>query len=178
MSEWLERFNQMSSADAEHGLVACCDSRGWAQAVVRQRPFRSAEELLAAAEAEWWRMPPAEWLHAFAAHPRIGESAAARPQHGAGDRWSAREQQGAAEADSSVKAALAEANREYEQHFGYTYILCASGKSGEEMLDLARARLRNDPEDELRIAAREQAQIMTLRLQRLLRSETSEGRVA
>lgn len=178
MSAWLERFNQMSAPDASRQILACCDSRGWARAVARQRPYSLSGDLLAAADAEWWRMPPAEWLHAFAAHPRIGENAAARPQHGSGDRWSANEQQGAAEAADSLKAGLADLNHEYENRFGFTYIVCASGRNGEEMVRLARERLANDPETELRIAAAEQAQIMKLRLQRLLHSDNEEGRVA
>ena len=73
-----------------------------------------------------------------------------------------------ASADDDVAAALAEGNRAYEQRFGHIYIVCATGKTADEMLAILRARLANDPATELRNAAAEQAKITKLRLQKLL----------
>jgi OHCU decarboxylase len=165
---WLNGFNVAPPEDAALALVAACASPGWAKAVVKRRPFASANLLLLAAEQEWWKQPQAEWLHAFAAHPRIGESAAAKPQHGAGNLWSSQEQRGASESSDTVKTQLAEINRAYEAKFGYTYIVSATGKTGEELLRIAQERLAHAPESELRIAATEQVAIMRLRLKRLL----------
>ncbi|HNA97392.1 MAG TPA: 2-oxo-4-hydroxy-4-carboxy-5-ureidoimidazoline decarboxylase, partial [Chitinophagaceae bacterium] len=64
--------------------------------------------------------------------------------------------------------ALAEGNRLYEEKFGYIFIVCASGKSAEEMLGMLNERLKNNPEDEIRIAADEQNKITLLRLEKLL----------
>src|SRR4029079_9101865 len=96
---------------------------------------------------------------AFAAHPRIGEK---------GGRWSQQEQAGARGADAEILADLAEANRLYESRFEHIFIVCATGKSAEEMLGLLRARLDNNPETELRVAAEEQRKITSLRLEKLL----------
>jgi allantoicase len=165
---WLNGFNVAPPDDAALALIAACASPGWAKAVVARRPFSSPNELLVTAEKEWWKQPEAEWLHAFAAHPRIGESKAAVPQQGAGDQWSSQEQRGASESSDIVKKQLAEINRAYEARFGYTYIVSATGKTGEELLRIAQERLAHAPESELRIAAAEQVAIMRLRLKRLL----------
>jgi 2-oxo-4-hydroxy-4-carboxy-5-ureidoimidazoline decarboxylase len=167
---WLDRFNRMTAEAAAAELMACCASRAWARAVAARRPYADADALLESAEAVWARLPATEWLTAFAAHPPIGEEAAARPQVGAGDRWSAAEQRGVAGASAAVRAELAQANRDYEATFGYTYIICATGRTAEEMLQFARERLNHEPSAELRLAAGEQAKITRLRLLRLLGS--------
>jgi 2-oxo-4-hydroxy-4-carboxy-5-ureidoimidazoline decarboxylase len=131
------------------------------------RPFPLLEALFAAAEHCWWRLDREDWHEAFTAHPRIGERAAAHPAPG--DRgWSAGEQAGATGMEAARAARLAEANREYEERFGWVYLVCATGKSGDEMLDLLEHRLGDDPEHELRVAAAEQAKITRLRLEKLL----------
>jgi 2-oxo-4-hydroxy-4-carboxy-5-ureidoimidazoline decarboxylase len=75
-------------------------------------------------------------------------------------------------ARETTLAALAEGNRAYEEKFGYIFIVYATGKSADEMLDLLDRRLPNDPEEELPIAATEQMKITHLRLHKLL----GEGR--
>ncbi len=125
-----------------------------------QRPFKDAAEVLAAADHIWGTLGPDDWHEAFRAHPRIGQQTA--------DNVAIREQAGAAAAPAGVLQALADANREYEARFGHIYIVCATGKSAEEMLSLCRARLLNDPDSELRVAAEEQRRITRLRLEQLL----------
>jgi OHCU decarboxylase len=174
VNHWLQHFNRLPKPAAIEQLLACCSSRAWANGVAGARPFDDADALMRTAERVWWSLPPTEWLLAFAAHPRIGEGAGSRPQHGAGDRWSQQEQAGAASASERTKAHLADVNREYEARFGYTYIVCATGKSAEEMLALALERLEHDAGSELRVAAAEQAKITALRLQRLLQSDGLE----
>lgn len=107
-------------------------------------------------------------MEAFSHHPRIGERKGALRQSERGSAWAAGEQSGVERADDDVRSALAAANREYEQRFGYIYIVCATGKSAEEMVAAARKRLRNDPDVEVRTAAEEQRKIMRLRLDKLL----------
>jgi len=149
---------------------SCCGSGEWVRRMLARRPFGSAEALLAAADEVWWSLAPADWLEAFAHHPRIGERQAAAAQSATARGWSADEQRGAAAAGDDVKAALAAGNREYERRFGHIYLVCATGKSAPELLALLRQRLTNAPDAELRVAAGEQAKITRLRLRKLLDS--------
>jgi len=128
------------------------------------RPFASLDAAGAAADRIWTSLDRSDWLEAFAAHPRIG---AAAPAGQAGE-WSAREQAGAADASATVQRRLAESNRAYEHHFGYIFIVCATGKSAGEMLQLLEQRLNNAPDAELLVAAGEQRKITRLRLCKLL----------
>lgn len=126
-----------------------------------RRPFSAMEEVLAAADDIWKSLDAADWLEAFAAHPKIGDATTA-------DRQAAKEQSGVAGADSGVRARLLQGNREYEARFGYIFIISAQGKTADEMLESLERRLRNGPAEELRLAAAEQAKITRLRLNRLL----------
>jgi allantoicase len=147
----------------ESELLACCGSHQWARRMRESQPFSSAEQMLEAAGRIWSELGPSDWLQAFAAHPRIGQSTA--------DPRAAREQSGVVAAHPETLARLAAGNREYEERFGHIYIVCASGKTAAEMLAILESRLQNDPETELRVAAGEQHQITRLRLQKLLESK-------
>jgi OHCU decarboxylase len=127
--------------------------------------------VLSAADEIWESLGPADWREAFSSHPPIGERKSVAPQSERGVAWAASEQSGVEGAREEVRAQLAAANREYEQRFGYIFIVFASGKSAEEMLALARKRLRNDPDVELPIAAEEQRKITRLRLDKMLAQE-------
>ena len=132
------------------------------------RPFKSIDDLLAKADSVWWSLDQEDWLAAFRAHPKIGEKKAAAVQSEQAQSWSAQEQSATSGAATEVMRALAEGNREYEQRFGFIYIVCATGKSPEELLEILNARLKNDAEIELRNAAEEQRKITRLRLEKLL----------
>ena len=129
-----------------------------------RRPFRSREALLNAASEEWNKCGEHDWLEAFSHHPRIGDSSVA----GA----AAQEQSGARDTAVTTRQELSEINRAYEEKFGHIYIVCATGKTAEEMLAIARQRMNNDPDTELRAAADEQRKIMNIRLEKLLGEET------
>ena len=131
---------------------------------MQRRPFGSTEALLAAAREEWFTLGQDDWLEAFRHHPKIGDRAALRARFPATAHLSAREQHGVSGAPDEILDALAAGNREYEEKFGFIFIVCATGKSAGEMLGLLRARLPNPPEREIRIAASEHAQITELRL--------------
>ena len=164
----LAELNALPDGEAAAALLTCCGSPRWAREMAGRRPFGGVTELLSAGDEAWWRLDAADWDDAFAAHPRIGERKAAPAQGAQAAAWSAQEQSGAASAGEDVAAALAEGNRAYEQRFGRIYIVCATGKTAEEMLDILRARLANDAETELRVAAGEQAKITRLRLEKLI----------
>jgi 2-oxo-4-hydroxy-4-carboxy-5-ureidoimidazoline decarboxylase len=163
----LAALNALSLEELREALRACCGSSRWVEAVTRQRPFRDEAHLFAAAEHAFVPLQRPDWMEAFSHHPRIGATVAAPPS---GRGWEANEQAGAAKSPEQVKAALAEGNQAYEQRFGHIYLVCATGKTGEQMLELLRARMQNDPEAELEVASGEQQKITRLRLEKLLRS--------
>lgn len=174
MSDGVRRLSDLPDGEARAELRACCGSSRWVERMLSQRPFKNRDEVFESAAHLWWQLGRQDWLEAFAAHPRIGEDATAGPTGGPtggaalAARWSAAEQSQVSAAELVVKAALAEVNRAYEVRFGHVYIVCATGKSAEELLALARIRLGNDPDTELTVAAAEQAKITRLRLERLL----------
>lgn len=160
-------LDALPARDAEAVLRSCCGAAAWVRGMLARRPFGSLGGVLDAAREMWWSLAPDDWLEAFSHHPRIGERRAATADARA-TRWSADEQQGATTTTDAVRDALARGNREYERRFGHIYLICASGRSAEEMLALLRERLANDPATELRVAAAEQEKITELRLRKLL----------
>ncbi|MGH9813518.1 MAG: allantoicase [Candidatus Acidiferrales bacterium] len=163
----LQRLNALAEPEAAAALQACCGSRNWTQKVLAQRPFPSLERLREMADRVWAGMERDDCLEAFRAHPRIGEKGSGK-QAGVARQWSEQEQAGTRGAGAKMLSELEEAGRAYEARFGYIFIVCATGKTTEEMLALLRQRLQNDPDRELRIAAEEQRRIMQLRLEKLL----------
>lgn len=154
------------SADARAFLSACCGSARWVERMLARRPFGDDERLQAAAREEWFALPPQDWLEAFAHHPQIGDRESLRARFPRTAHLSAAEQGGIAGASDETLGALADLNRAYQQKFGYIFIVCATGRSADEMLAALQHRINNDPQTELRIAAEEQAQITALRLRR------------
>ena len=164
----VQRLNALLDHEAEAELYACCGSRAWAARMAAARPFEGLAAVLEAADAVWRGLGRDDWLEAFRAHPRIGETKAEAPQDAGARRWSEKEQAGVASASAGALAALAEGNRAYDARFGHIYIVCATGRSAEEMLALLRARLDNDAATELGVAAGEQRKITRIRLEKLL----------
>jgi 2-oxo-4-hydroxy-4-carboxy-5-ureidoimidazoline decarboxylase len=166
MEPW-QRLDAADDEDARGMLAACCGAARWVNGMLPRRPFGSNERLLAVARDVWFALGEADWREAFSHHPRIGDREALGRRFPATAHLSAREQAGVGDAPGDVLDALAAGNREYEQKFGYIFIICASGKTAGEMLALLRARLPNDPATEIRIAAEEQSKITELRLMQL-----------
>jgi 2-oxo-4-hydroxy-4-carboxy-5-ureidoimidazoline decarboxylase len=160
-------INGWSEEEARAAFLRCCGSTRWAERMAASRPFREEADLLKAAEDVWHALGRADWLEAFAAHPPIGDLDALRAKFAATRAWSVEEQAGVAGVSDEVLRGLAEGNRAYRDRFGYTFIVCATGRTAGEMLDLLRQRLANDPDTELRAAAAEQARITRLRLGKL-----------
>ncbi len=180
MSDVLARWNFLPQAAAVNEILPCCGSRAWAHRMAERRPLRDEATLLVASDDVWASLAESDWLDAFRSHPRIGESqaesrsrksgapAVATPRSAA---WSQQEQCGVADADSSATTALAEGNREYERRFKRTFIMCATGKSSTEVLQVLRRRLLNDEAAELREAVEEQRKITQIRLRKWLREQ-------
>jgi OHCU decarboxylase len=168
LSESLSRLNALPEDVAEAELLKCCGSTLWARRMAGERPFHNLQELLAKAESVWWALDAEDWLEAFSRHPKIGERESARAQAETARSWSEQEQAGTNSADEETKRELMIGNRLYEEKFGHIYIICATGKSADEMLALLKERLGNERQTELRNAAEEQRKITELRLRKLL----------
>ena len=136
--------------------------------MMARRPFGNNARLLRAARVEWFGLTEADWLEAFSHHPKIGDRAALAARFPASHDLSAKEQAGVGAAHVDVLSELAEANEAYLDRFGFIFIVCATGKTAEEMLALLRERFPNDRATELRMAAEEQGKITALRLGQLL----------
>ena len=136
--------------------------------MVEERPFGNVAELLSKADHIWWSLESDDWLAAFRSHPKIGEQKAAEKVAEQARVWSEAEQAGIRDAAQEATQALADGNREYEKRFGYIFIVCASGKTADEMVGILRERLSNDLDKELYVAAEEQRKITQLRLKKLL----------
>jgi 2-oxo-4-hydroxy-4-carboxy-5-ureidoimidazoline decarboxylase len=168
VSAGLTWFNELTVDAAITELTACCASRSWAEAVASGRPYPDLVALLTTADAALDRLAWADIAQALAAHPRIGRPAAGATRDAA---WSRREQAAVADADAEVRAALADANRDYEQRFGRVFLVFANGRSPAELLAAAHARLGNDEATERAVVRAELAKITRLRLARLVSSE-------
>ena len=168
MKEGLERLNTISQEEAEAELLKCCGSTLWARRMGMERPFHDLQGILAKADAIWWSLDAEDWLEAFSRHPKIGEKESERAQEKDARQWSEQEQAGTHSADEETRVALREANHEYERKFDHIYIVCATGKTADEMLTILKERLQNDKDKELRVAAEEQRKITHLRLGKLL----------
>lgn len=164
----IERLNAVPPDEIKQQFLNCCGSQNWARQMTQKRPFASLEQLLKTADDAWWSLDQADWLEAFSSHPKIGERKAATHVGAAAQHWSEQEQSSVASAAADTREELADLNKAYERKFGYIYIVCASGKSSEEMLAILKGRIDNAPSEELRIAAAQQAQITKLRLQKLV----------
>jgi OHCU decarboxylase len=159
----LHELNASEENQAQKALLACCGSSQWTQRMAARRPFGDIKGIHAAAHDIWWSLDKSDWLEAFSCHPKIGEL---RPV----SDWSSQEQKGMANAAADTADAIATMNREYQKRFGYIFIVCATGRSADEMRELLERRLKNDPQDELCIAAKEQLKITHLRLDKLLQT--------
>ena len=157
-------INALSEKDAVETFLTCCGSLRWAEQMAARRPYADEAQILDTARNVWNNLTAVDWRQAFAAHPQIG--AVARPTSKTA-AWSAHEQAGTDIAAEATRLALAEGNRRYLEKFGWIFIVCATGKSADAMLELLRQRLANDSTEELRSAAAEQEKITLLRLHKI-----------
>ena len=169
MNRILEEWNKADEQTAMEAMQACCGAVRWAAGMVALRPIANVAALSETADRVWTAMNESDWMEAFACHPRIGEQKPGTVSEKSA-AWSRQEQKGIDNAANDVMRQLAESNVLYEQRFGFTYIVCATGKSAGEMLAILKRRLANDRMAELREAAEQQRQIMQIRLGKWLLS--------
>jgi allantoicase len=160
------RINRMSREEAYAELLKFCGSTSWAREVAALKPFWDVTQVVIIGHRVWSELSEEDWLEAFRAHPKIGETKTKAAVTETEKRWSEGEQQRARDASEETRDALAEANREYEERFGFIFIICASGRTAEEILAALRERITHERDTELRAAAEEQWNITELRIRK------------
>jgi 2-oxo-4-hydroxy-4-carboxy-5-ureidoimidazoline decarboxylase len=160
----LHHFNTTDRESGFGDMLRLCGSKVWCEQMVLSRPFANRAALHAVADDVFKQLTQADWLEAFSHHPKIGDIRSLRMKFAGNREWSAGEQAGAVDVNESTLAALAEGNAAYEAKFGFIFIVCATGKSAGEMLAILQARLPNEREAEIELAAVEQQKITHLRI--------------
>lgn len=168
VSMTLDELNNLTDEEAINRLLLCCGSHRWAREMVEQRPFQSKNQLMELAETIWDNLSKEDWLEAFSHHPKIGDLDSLRKKYATTRTWAESEQSGTKKASDETLHKLKHLNEEYEEKYGYIFIVCATGKSADEMLQILEGRIGNAPEKELDIAAGEQKKITKIRLEKLL----------
>ncbi|QHV94193.1 2-oxo-4-hydroxy-4-carboxy-5-ureidoimidazoline decarboxylase [Spirosoma endbachense] len=164
----LPELNQLPVNQLKAALVTCCGSTAWVNEMAKTFPVESKESLFEQAEISWFSLNESDWREAFDHHPKIGDINSLREKFANTSTWASGEQSGVSTASQQVLEDLSEGNRLYETKFGYIFIVCATGKSADEMLEILNSRLPNSPEDEILIAMQEQNKITKIRLEKLL----------
>jgi 2-oxo-4-hydroxy-4-carboxy-5-ureidoimidazoline decarboxylase len=171
----LHELNTLPKQQLKEELTKCCGSSAWVNKMLPFFPADDLVELLEDAEEQWYKCSEEDWKEAFTHHPKIGDVESLsdgllseKKKFASTAQWASGEQSGVNTASQKTIEVLAEDNKRYEKKFGYIFIVCATGKSAEEMLEILRSRLPNDPKEEIEIAADEQNKITKLRLEKLL----------
>lgn len=166
---YLSSFNQLDQATAAAHLYTCCGSLQWVDELMQHFPFKSEQTLIEQAEQIWYNhCTQTDWLEAFTHHPKIGDIDSLKTKFANTQHLASNEQASVTQAPTDIIAALAHANQTYEQQFGFIFIVCATGKTANEMLHLLTDRLHNTYNNELAIAMGEQHKITIIRLKKLL----------
>jgi 2-oxo-4-hydroxy-4-carboxy-5-ureidoimidazoline decarboxylase len=162
----IKEFNQLSAEEAKSEIFKCCGCTSWAIKLTDNRPFNTIDDLRITSDTIWSTVSEADLMEAFSHHPKIGDKSSLQKKF-ATKEWASNEQSGVNNASEEIIDELAKGNADYEKKFGYIFIVCATGKSAKEMLDLLKKRLPNTPEAEIKIAAKEQNKITHLRINKL-----------
>lgn len=164
----LEQFNQLDDSEKAAQLELCCGSQAWKESILKKFPFETERELLLAADECWQDGAESDWKEAFLHHPKIGDLESLRQKFASTASLALGEQSSVNSASDEILQKLKRGNEDYEAKFGYIFIVCATGKSAAEMLEILELRLKNDPATEIMIAMQEQSKITGLRLKKLL----------
>ncbi|MFF3736106.1 2-oxo-4-hydroxy-4-carboxy-5-ureidoimidazoline decarboxylase [Streptomyces sp. NPDC002566] len=164
----LSRFNALEERAAAAALHEVCASTAWVRRLLAGRPYATPDDLYAASDAATAGLSARDLDEAMAGHPPIG-----RPRPG--DPASAREQRGMAGASEELRAEMLELNLAYQEKFGHVFLICATGRTGEQMRDAVRERIGNTPEREREIVRTELGKINRIRLARVVEAEEDRG---
>ena len=164
----LAHLNELPAPAAEDELLTCCSAQSWADQMAAGRPYLSAHDAIRQSAMIVASMTETDLAEALAGHPRIGQRTEADHGPPLAAAWSAQEQSGVTDADAETARGLAESNLEYERRFGHIYLVCASGRTGAQLLSLLRSRLHNDAPAEWQVVRSELQKINEIRLRKLL----------
>ncbi len=164
----LHELNILPKEQLKEALLKCCGSTAWVRKMLPFFPADDMVELLEDAEEQWFFCSEQDWKEAFSHHPKIGDVESLKTKFASAATWASGEQSGVTAASEQTLESLAKANKLYEEKFGYIFIVCAAGKTADEMLTMLQTRLQNSPEVEIEIAADEQNKITKLRIEKLL----------
>ncbi|MBL4654743.1 MAG: 2-oxo-4-hydroxy-4-carboxy-5-ureidoimidazoline decarboxylase [Bacteroidia bacterium] len=164
----LEEFNNLDEGARRDALSKCCGANKWIEKMLNASAVESLELLLEQADKNWYDCTESDWLEAFTHHPKIGDLKSLEKKFDSTKEMAGNEQSAVNVAAEDVLIELANHNERYEEKFGYIFIVCATGKSANEMLELLKTRINNNSEEEIKIAMEEQNKITKLRLQKLL----------
>ena len=164
----LEQLNNFTAEQATHTFMQCCTSSTWIKTMVQARPFSNEKAIVKQADLAWQGLAESDYLEAFEGHPKIGNVNSLRAKYANTKELAGNEQGLVKEANDDVLEALSQGNADYEEKFGFIFIVCATGKSAKEMSDLLQARLLNNKATELINAAEEQRKILQLRINKAL----------
>ena len=164
----ISELNNLNNTQLRIELEKCCGAKRWIEKMIPVFPVTDEEDLLNAADEKWAECTEEDWLEAFTHHPKIGDVSSLKKKFANTAAWASGEQSGVQSATDAIIEELAKGNADYEEKFGFIFIVCATGKSAPEMLELLQARMHHKREYELHIAAAEQAKITQLRLKKLL----------
>jgi 2-oxo-4-hydroxy-4-carboxy-5-ureidoimidazoline decarboxylase len=171
----IHELNTHPEQQLRQELFKCCGSTAWVNKMLPVFPVEDLIDLVEDAEEKWYECSEDDWKEAFTHHPKIGDIDSLKQKFASTAQWASGEQAGVNTAPEEVLKQLAEVNKQYEQKFGYIFIVCATGRSAAEMLTMLQSRLSNDPKEEIRIAADQQMQITRIRLEKLLTSSTKNA---
>ncbi len=163
----LKEFNSLSEYGAKLELFKCCGSTSWTNQLVAKMPFSSLSELIEESDKIWENCVESDYLEAFTHHPKIGDISSLEKRFSSTQQWAAGEQASVEKANQSTLQQLAKGNELYETKFGFIFIVCATGKGADEMLNLLNQRLPNNRSNEIKIAATEQNKITHIRISKL-----------
>jgi 2-oxo-4-hydroxy-4-carboxy-5-ureidoimidazoline decarboxylase len=163
----IAEFDQLDIEKKKELLHQCCGSARWVNNMIAALPAEDLIDLLEIAEEQWYACKGPDWREAFGHHPRIGDLNSLKEKYASTGHWAEGEQSSVKQATEQTLRALVESNREYENKFGYIFIVFATGKTADEMLSILKQRLHNSPEAEIQIAMEEQLKITKLRLEKL-----------
>ncbi|GAA4354391.1 2-oxo-4-hydroxy-4-carboxy-5-ureidoimidazoline decarboxylase [Hymenobacter saemangeumensis] len=164
----LQQLNTLPKPALAEELTKCCGATNWVNSMCEIFPVADEQTLFDKAKAIWYNLSEADWREAFTHHPKIGDVNSLKEKFASTSKWAEGEQGAVKQAGQQTLEDLAKGNEAYEQKFGYIFIVCATGKTAEEMLELLQTRLPNSPEEEIKIAMGEQDKITRIRLEKLL----------
>ncbi|AME02462.1 OHCU decarboxylase [Moraxella osloensis] len=159
----ITEFNQLSPNEAETLLKNCVQINEWANRIVTQRPFSDSQQLYNFAKDQAMTWTWQQISDALGNHPRIGEKKAIQSLNEREQQFSKNEQSNV-NLTNAVQDALYKGNVDYENKFGFIFLIRALGRSTEEILAELNRRLNNTPEQEQLEVKDQLSQIALLRL--------------